>query len=77
MQMIATCRYVSRNVPEKIKSSNPAIELYILPVIEVDGTYLVKDLWQGTKFPAEIIYPSKAMNFKSNGLSYPLHLQLP
>jgi len=44
MQMIATYRHMPINMPDKVKSSKPAIELYILPVVEVNGTYLFKDL---------------------------------
>ena len=77
MQMMATYRHMPINMPDKVKSSKPAIELYILPVVEVNGTYLFKDLWQGIKFPVEMIYPLQTVDFKSNRLSYPLHLQLP
>ena len=75
MQMMAVCGHRPNTIPDKVVSSEPAIEAYLLPLVKVNQSCYYKDMWQGGKFPVDMIYPPKNIDFTSNNTSY--HLQLP
>merc|ERR1719491_114658 len=78
IQMMATCGHVPINTISKCKSSQPAIEVYPLPIVHMsDGTRIIKDLWQGSRFAETLIYPPKCITFHSSGRKDPIHLQVP
>lgn len=77
MQMMASCGHRVENRPAKVQSSQPAVEIYPLPVVPVDGARMAKDLWQGDMFPEAMVYPPQRIHFNSSGTSHLLQLQLP
>lgn len=77
MNIIASCEHTPKAIPNFIKSSQPGIEIYPLAVIAINGTPIVKDLWQGTQLPESMVFPPQHIRFNSTGASEPLHLQLP
>lgn len=78
LQIMASCGHVPVQAAAKVKSNQPAIEIYPLPPIHT-GKHLrtVKDLWQGSRFPESMLYPPQHIRFNSTGTSLPLHLQVP
>jgi len=78
IQMMATCGHVPVNAARKCRSSQPAIEVYPLPIVDMsDGIRIIKDIWQGSKFAETLIYPPKCITFQSSGRKDPIHLQIP
>ena len=55
-QLMAVCGYTQNTRIGKLKSESPAIELYPLAKLQVDGT-CVKDLWQNTIITQHMIFP--------------------
>jgi len=78
IQMMATCGHVPIATADKCRSSQPAIEVYPLPIVDMgDGTRIVKDLWQASQFAETLIYPPKCITLQSSGRKDPIHLQVP
>lgn len=77
LQIMATCGHIPSARASKVSSSQPAIELYPISIVQINGDRIVKDLWQGSKIPESMVYPVQRIDVISAGTSYPLHLQLP
>jgi UDP-sugar transporter A1/2/3 len=77
LQLMATCGLSAPRRYGKVKSSEPAIEIYPLPVVQVKSTLMAQDMWQNNRFPASMIYPPQHVSFNSSGTVHPLPLQLP
>jgi len=78
IQMMATCGHVPIAAANKCISSQPAIEVYPLPIVDMgDGTRIIKDLWQASQFAETLIYPPKCITFQSSARKDPIHLQVP
>ena len=82
MQIFASCGHALEYGPRKIKSDEPAIEVYPLaPInpVEKDGKMIsvVKDLWPGGVYSESMIFPSHHISFNTAALSHPLMLQVP
>jgi len=77
VQTMAACGHQPSTIAGKIKSSKPAIEMYLLPLVKVNSTYFFKDLWHGAEFTVNMIYPPKRIDLVSSGTTQPLHLQVP
>lgn len=77
-QVFAVCGHTMEWMPNKVRSSQPPIELY--PIVTVPGVgneNTVKDLWTNSKFPESMIFPQKHMTVHSASTAKPLHLQVP
>lgn len=77
VQLMALCGHVPTTVVSKVDSREPAIELY--PLQGVNGTdhSMLKDLWQGTRLPENMVTPTVHVSAISRGSASTLYLQLP
>lgn len=77
-QMFASCGHSMSNKPSKVRSGQPAIELYVIVTVNVEGkSSIVRDLWQGNTFPEFFIFPLQRWALASAGASNVVQLQLP
>jgi len=77
LQIVAACGHEVLHNADKAISSHPAIEIYPLPVVMVNGTLMAQDMWQDNRFLGSMVYPPEHITFNSIGTSHPLQLQLP
>lgn len=76
LQMMPSCGHEPVAAPSKVESAEPAIELYLLSVVQKNGVSVAKDLWNGSNFSKSMIYPTTTVKLPLTG-GYSFELQVP
>mmetsp|Transcript_15985 Transcript_15985/g.20891 ORF Transcript_15985/g.20891 Transcript_15985/m.20891 type:complete len:331 (+) Transcript_15985:51-1043(+) len=74
-QLVSACGHTYSRGVAKSSQDHPSIELYPLLINATSGR--AKDLWQGTAYPTQLLFPQRHLRFHSNGTNATLNLQIP
>jgi len=77
VQILPVCGHTYVLKASKAVAAFPAIELYILQESEGEQGAVLRDNWQGTKFPPSWIQPGQLVSFETPGYNGILELQVP